>query len=194
MSQASSPTYTAMVQRLRAKANTMPALSPTASPARVALRQSEYELTVEILEEIKKKLGPPHENDNDNDNEPAPDEPPPNPVVERALAILPDTNSQLPDFQSPAVFRDVLLGHPTGKTTEIEDAGFRRLIAGFKGSRGAWVGTIQSLCHAGQLHVGSCIEGLAIGPGRLGRDVQPLQVPRRDCRPGDATAGYTQGD
>jgi hypothetical protein len=72
MSQTSSPTYTAMVQCLHATANTMSALSPTASPAWVALCQSEYELTVEILEEIKKKLGPPHE----NDNELAPDEPP----------------------------------------------------------------------------------------------------------------------
>jgi hypothetical protein len=97
------------------------------------------------LEEIKKKLGPPHEND--NDNEPVPDEPPPNPVIERALGILPDTNSGPPDFENPAAFRDVLLGHPTGKTAEIEDAGFRRLIAGYKGSRGAWVCTVQSLSH-----------------------------------------------
>ncbi|KAJ7844345.1 hypothetical protein B0H14DRAFT_2585205 [Mycena olivaceomarginata] len=112
----------------------MPALSPTASPAWVTLCQSEYKLTVEILEEIKKKLGPPYE----NDNELAPDEPPPNPVIEHALGILPDTNSQPPDFQSLAVFHDVLLGHPTGKTADIEHTSFRHLIAGFKGSRGAW--------------------------------------------------------
>jgi hypothetical protein len=119
----------------------MPALSPTASPAWVTLRQSENKLTVEILEQIKKKLGPPHE----NDNELSPDKPPPNPVIERALGILPETNSWPPNFQSLAVFHDVLLGHPAGKTADIEDTGFRHLIAGFKGSHDTWVGTVQSL-------------------------------------------------
>ncbi|KAJ7493390.1 hypothetical protein B0H11DRAFT_2228166 [Mycena galericulata] len=133
----SSPAYSALLKTLLAKTKKITPLSPSASPGTKKQRAEDYQTLAEISSIIESNRKQEQAAADD-------DEPPVDPVLSRFKAIVPVTPFNVPVL-SAADFRDLLLSPPPNKSSDLEDAAFRRLFAGFSDTQEAWVDALQHL-------------------------------------------------